>query len=130
MPDLDILPILVAAVAAFIASGAWYAVFGEQLAALNDVYADAGKMPAWTVIAEVGRSLVVAVVLAGLADKIGIDGWGEALLLAVVVWAGFPFIILSGSVLHEKVPWRLAAIHVGDWLVKLVLISLIVGLWR
>jgi hypothetical protein len=28
------------------------------------------------------------------------------------------------------VPWRLAAIHAGDWLIKLVAVTLIVGLWR
>jgi hypothetical protein len=33
-------------------------------------------------------------------------------------------------VLHEGVPWRLAALHAGDWLLKLVAIALIVGLWR
>jgi len=47
---------------------------------------------------------------------------------AVVAWVGFPVIVLSGSVLHERVPWRLAAIHAGDWLMKLIAITLIVGL--
>jgi hypothetical protein len=28
---------------------------------------------------------------------------------------------------HEKVPWQLAAIHAGDWLVKLLLIATVVG---
>jgi hypothetical protein len=30
-------------------------------------------------------------------------------------------------VLHERVPWRLAAVHAGDWLLKLVAVALIVG---
>jgi hypothetical protein len=30
----------------------------------------------------------------------------------------------------EKVPLTMAAIHAGDWLVKLVVISAIVGAWR
>lgn len=38
--------------------------------------------------------------------------------------------ILSGSVLREKVPSKLAAIHAGDWLVKLLATALVVGLWR
>ena len=37
-------------------------------------------------------------------------------------------ILLAGSVLHERVPWRLAAVHAGDWLLKLVAVALIVGL--
>jgi len=39
-------------------------------------------------------------------------------------------IILTGSVLWENTPWKVAAIHAGDWLVKLLVISVIVTLWR
>ena len=45
-------------------------------------------------------------------------------------WVGFPVILLLGSVVHEKVPWRLAVLHAGDWLVKLLLIAVIVGVWK
>jgi hypothetical protein len=38
--------------------------------------------------------------------------------------------ILLGSVIHENVPWKLAAIHTGDWLVKLLLMAVILSLWR
>jgi hypothetical protein len=37
--------------------------------------------------------------------------------------------ILLGSVVHENVPLSLAAIHAGDWLVKLLLMTLILGVW-
>jgi hypothetical protein len=47
-----------------------------------------------------------------------------------VLWVGFPFVLLSGSVLWDNVDWRLATIHAGDWLLKLLVISLIVGLFR
>ena len=40
------------------------------------------------------------------------------------------FLILLGSVVHENVPWMLATIHAGDWLVKLVLMAAILGAWR
>jgi hypothetical protein len=39
-------------------------------------------------------------------------------------------VLLTGSVIHENVPWKLAAIHAGDWLVKLVVVTVIVSLWR
>jgi hypothetical protein len=35
-----------------------------------------------------------------------------------------------GSMVWEKVPWKLAVIHAGDWLVKLIIISVLVGVWR
>jgi hypothetical protein len=37
---------------------------------------------------------------------------------------------VAGSVFHENVPWRLAALHAGDWLVKLLVIAVIVGVWH
>ncbi len=30
----------------------------------------------------------------------------------------------------ENVPWKLGAIHAGDWLATLLIISIIVALWR
>ena len=38
--------------------------------------------------------------------------------------------ILVGSVMWENVPWMLATIHAGDWLVKTLLIAVILGVWR
>jgi len=128
--DLNVLAILVATGVAFVVSGAWYAGFGNQLAGLSAVYAEAGRMPAWTIVAELGRNLVIATVLAWLMEQIGSDGWTDAVVLGFVIWVGFPVTILSGSAIHEKVPWQLAAIHAGDWLLKLLAIALIVGLWR
>ena len=32
--------------------------------------------------------------------------------------------------LHERAPWKLAAIHAGDWLVKLLVVTVIVSVWR
>jgi hypothetical protein len=43
---------------------------------------------------------------------------------------GFPVVLLSGSVIWEKVPAKLAAMHSGDWLVKLLVVSVIVSVWR
>jgi hypothetical protein len=49
--------------------------------------------------------------------------------LGALLWV-FPAAILLGSVVHEGVPLALASIHAGDWLVKLILIAAIVGVWR
>jgi Protein of unknown function (DUF1761) len=130
MNDINYLAVAVAAVAAFILSAAWYAVFGKQLAELDDAYAAAGGMPAWKVLVELLRSLVVALVLAWLAVGIDITDWAGAVGLGLAAWIAFPVVLLTGSVIHENVPWKLAAIHAGDWLVKLVVVTVIVSLWR
>ena len=51
------------------------------------------------------------------------------MLLGLALWIGFPFVLWAGAMLHESTPWRLAAIHAGDWLVKLLLIAVIVTAW-
>jgi Protein of unknown function (DUF1761) len=130
MSDINVPAVAVAALAAFILSALWYGLFGRQLAELDDAYAENGGMPAWKVAVELVRSLVVATVLAWLAVTIDITEWTGAVGLGLVMWIGFPVVLLTGSVIHENVPWKLAAIHAGDWLVKLVVVAVIVGLWR
>jgi hypothetical protein len=130
MSEINYLAVAVSAVAAFMLSAAWYALFGKQLARLSEAYADAGSPPAWTVVAELARSLVVATVLAGLAVSIDVTDAAGAVTLGFATWIGFPVVLLTGSVVHENVPWKLAAIHAGDWLVKVVAVAVIVSLWR
>ena len=77
----------------------------------------------------VAQSLVVASVLAYFVSRLGIVDRKAALRLGALVWI-FPASILLGSVIHENVPPALAAIHAGDWLVKLLLMSVLLGTWR
>lgn len=72
---------------------------------------------------ELVRGFVVATAVAVLVAGHGLAG---ALLLAVALWVASPVVLLSGSVFHERVPATLAAIHAGDWLVKLVVIAVVV----
>jgi len=125
--EMNYLAIIVAAVTAFLAAGGYYAALGKQLEKFSSAPAD---MPPWLLAVEVAKHLVVAAVVAGIAAGIGITGWPPAVLLGLALWVGFPVILLLGSVVHEKVPWRLAALHAGDWLVKLLLIAVIVGVWK
>ena len=53
-----------------------------------------------------------------------------AVRLGLVLWIGFPFVLLTGSTMWEDVPWTLAAIHAGDWLVKTLLMTAILGVWH
>jgi hypothetical protein len=80
-------------------------------------------------VVELVRNLILAAVVAGLASQIGVETWPGTILLGLALWVGFPLVLLTGSVYHEKVPVPLAAIHGGDWLLKLLVISVIVGLW-
>jgi hypothetical protein len=79
---------------------------------------------------EVAKGLVIALVVAWLATIGDLAGWTDGLVLGLGLWVAFPVMLLIGSVVHENVAWRLAALHAGDWLVKLLLIAIIVAAWR
>lgn len=45
-----------------------------------------------------------------------------------MLWLAFPAVLLTGSILWERVPPVTAAIHAGDWLLKLLLIAAVLAL--
>ena len=131
MLDLNYLAIAAAAVAVFVVSAVYYIAFSGRLRQLSPAYADAeGTPPPLEIVGEILRSLVVGVVVAALVSLIGITEVAGAIQLALALWVGFPVVLLTGSVIHEKVPPMLAAIHAGDWLLKLLVITVIVTIWR
>ena len=130
MIDVNYLAVGVAAVAGFVVSPVWYAVFGNQLRELSPAAASMGKPPAWKLLVEVGRCLVLAAVLGGLAALLEPADWTGGVRLGLALWIGFPVVLWIGAIIWEAVPWRLAAIHAGDWLLKLLVIAVIVSAWR
>ena len=125
----QLLAVLVATVAAFVSGATYYAVLGGKLAEVSAAAAAGAEPPPWKLAAELLRCLILAAVVAGLASRGEIDRWTGGLVLGLVLWVGFPFVLWTGAMLHEDAPWRLAAIHGGDWLVKLLLVAVIVSVW-
>jgi Protein of unknown function (DUF1761) len=129
------LAIVVAALSAFVVGALWYSplLFGkaymEASGMGSGVMADRTP-PAGELLGEFARNFVVAFVLSQLVVRLGIDDWKAALQLGLWVWAGFQAMLLMGAVLHEKMPWMLYAIHVGDALAKTLLMAVILGVWR
>jgi hypothetical protein len=130
MIDVSYPAILIAAVAAFVFAALYYAVLAPHAVALGAAWAQRSRPPAWLMALEFAKSLVVATVVATLVSLLGITGPAGALLLGLALWIAFPVVLLLGSVTQEDVPWKLAAIHAGDWLVKLLLMAVIPGVWR
>ena len=126
MPDVEILAVLAATAAAFLIGGAYYAASGEALATASGAPADQ-EMPPWTLAVELGRCLLIALVVAGLASQGEIDEVAGGLALGLALWVGFPVVLLIGAVVHESTPWRVAAIHAGDWLLKLLAVGVLVS---
>jgi len=133
---VNYLHVFVAAVVVFVLGWLWYSplLFYKpwmRLRGLDPVAAMAGaKMPTGKLLVELARCLVLAYVIARFVALLGITSWMAAVHFGLLLWIGFPVILLTGSVLWDNVPWRVAAIHGGDWLVKMLVIPIIVTLWH
>jgi amino acid permease len=131
MPDVNFIAVLVATVVAFVLGSAYYFAFADRLAAVSEAARSVEQPPAWQVaVVELVRNLVLSSVVGVLAVLADVDTFAGGLLLGLALWVGFPLVLWSGAVFHERTPWRLAVIHGGDWLVKLLAISVIVSVWQ
>jgi hypothetical protein len=131
MPDVNVLAILVATVVAFLLGSAYYVSLADRLATVSDAARSGEQPPAWQLaVVELVRNLVLSSVVGVLAALADVDTFAGGLLLGLGLWVGFPLVLWTGAMFHERTPWRLAVIHGGDWLVKLLAISLIVSVWQ
>jgi hypothetical protein len=130
MIHLNYMAIVTSAVAVLLFAAVYYSVFARRLADLRDATAASPPPVPLVMGVELFKGLVLAAVVAGLLQLMGITDVGGAVKLGLVMWLAFPVALLAGSVIHEHVPSRLAAIHAGDWLAKLLIIPVIVSVWR
>jgi hypothetical protein len=121
--------IAAAAVAAFALSSLYYAAATPlERRAVGEAAVDGGRPEPWKVAAELLRTAVVASAFVWIAHRAGDLDVRHGLVLALVTWVAFPVVLLTGSVIWARVPPATAALHAGDWLIKLLLVATIVGL--
>jgi hypothetical protein len=133
MPEINLVAVVVAAIASFVASAIWYVIFGDWVARLQHAWRGAppaDRPQAAQMAVFFGVQLVIAMVVAILIGMTDIAGPLEAAGLGLLLWVGFCATQWVGSIIGEGVPPRLAAIHAGDWLAHLLIITIIVGIWR
>lgn len=121
--------IVVAAVVAFAFSLVWYSplLFGGVWEQAQG--AEATAMPPWKFFVAPLRELVTAAFLAWLIGRMGIRRWQEAAIVGLVLWLAFYVVQLSGAVIFDGMsPW-LGAVHAGDWLGKMLIMSIVLSLW-
>ena len=108
----------------FVSGGAYYAVFGSQLPD------GPAEMPPWKLAVELLRCLDPrrGRRRARRAGRRSTTLDRRPRCSALVLWIGFPLVLWVGAVIHENTPVKLAAIHGGDWLLKLLLIGTIVAI--
>jgi hypothetical protein len=136
MPKINLWAVLVAAVVAFVVGALWYSplLFARAYTEVRGMTPPgamaAMRPPVWEMLGEFVKNIVVAYVLAYFVVRLGVGDWKSALQLGLWVWVGFQAMLLMGAVLHEKMPSTLYAIHAGDALVKTLLTTVILGVWR
>ena len=130
MNRVKFLALAVIVIIVFFASSIWYSplLFGRQFLELSGA-ATSPHPNALKALCEGLRTYILACVVARLILRLDIVDWKGALGLGLWLWIGFPVILLTGSMLWQNVPWQLAAIHAGDWLIKMILIPVAVALW-
>ena len=135
MVHVNYTAVFVAAIAVFVLGWLWYSPFlfykpWMRARGIDPVAAMAGaKMPGGKLVIELLRCIVLAYVIARFAALLGISSWMGAVHFGFLLWIGFPVILLIGSVLWDNTPVKVAAIHSGDWLVKMLVIPIIVSVW-
>jgi hypothetical protein len=127
------LAMLAALIAAMVVSSLWYSplLFGKQWIELSKSAAGPTQttMHASKILIDLVREFIVIYVLARLISALGIFAWQDAISLGFWIWLGFPVQMLVGASLWDNKPWALDAIHAGDWLLKMLLISFILARW-
>jgi Protein of unknown function (DUF1761) len=134
MGSINAWAVLVSGVAGAIVTTVWYIAFRGVHAQLqpqgSGQIVDYRAAPVAAKVIDFLRGFVVAVVLAYLVNAIGVTTWGGSMKLAVILWVGFPVVLLIAPVIWGGQPWKLAVLHSGDWLVKLTVMTVIIGVWH
>ena len=123
------LGIAAAAIAAFLLSSVYYAAATPiERRIVGDAALDRGRPGPRKVLLEVLRTAILAAAFAWIADRGGDLDISNTVVLALITWVGFPLVLLTGSMLWEKVHPATAAMHAGDWLIKLLAMTAVLGL--
>jgi Protein of unknown function (DUF1761) len=136
VPHVNYIAVLVATIVVFVLGWLWYSplLFYKpwmRARGMDPAVAMAGaKMPTGKLAIELVRCFVLAYIVAHFVAALGITNWLVAAHFGLLLWIGFPVILLTGSILWDNVPVKVAAIHAGDWLVKLLVIPIIVSVWQ
>lgn len=126
---INYLAVIVTGLVAFAFSLLWYSplLFGDIW--MESRGAAVASTPAWKMLIAPLRELIVAFVLAHLIARLGISGWRSAAALGFWLWLAFHAVQMAGAVIWDDMPLALGAVHAGDWLMKMLLMSVMLSLW-
>ncbi len=136
MPTVSLLPLLVAAVAAFAIGFLWHGpLFGKlwmQLSGITPAQMEAAKQKNMAVpmIVAFIQQLVSAYVISYLASLLGVLDVMTSVIFTFWVWLGFVAMPNLNGVLWENRSVKLYAFNVIYYFVSILAMTLIVALWK
>ncbi len=126
---INLVAVLVAAVASFAVGALWYGVLGKAwMRAARLTEADVRPDPllfAGTFLCQ----LVMAFIFAGIIYHAGPVTVANGLLSAALVWAGFLATSLIVNHRFQGSPWSLTLIDGGHWLAVVLVQGCVIGLF-
>ena len=136
MPPINFVAVLAAAVAGWLVGAVWYGVLGKQwMAALGWTEADCtgpdGKrhMPAGPMVLAFVAQLIIALMLAGLMGHMGSANPQTGIVSGILVWLGFVVTTNAVGNAFQKRKIMLTVIDSGHWLVVLIVVGAVIGLF-
>lgn len=135
IPAINYLAVLVAGASSMLVGAVWYArpVFGNAWIRLAKVNTEQGTSPVLPLLLTLLLSLLTAVILAGsvaLAHAFyGGSFLVNALVTALILWAGFTAARFLVHELFEGRPFKLWLITASNELVTILVMALIIGVW-
>jgi len=134
-PDISLLVVLIAAILGFGLGAFWYSpkLFGSQWAAalgMSEEELQAEFSPARTYGTRFVTILIAAYILARILVHTEATTLVAGIETGFLVWLGFVATFALDRVLFEKRPFKLYLINSGYYLVSLMLMGALLGLWH
>ena len=136
---VNYLAIIVAALLSSVISFLYYALLNKQATSARAAAAKAAKSKEFDIrttltpnkiIVELTRMFILGLVIAYACGLLEITTLQQAALLSFWLWVGFIVVLLTGLVISERFPIKLAIIHAGDWLIRLLIFTILLSMWR
>jgi hypothetical protein len=129
------LAILVAAIACFLFEAGWYSLFMQQW--LDGIgrtrewmMGPAAINPAFQYLTALVSAAVIAASISCITQLTGVQTALRGIKVAAMLWFGFVLTTYSTEYVFEVRPWSLLGINAGFWLLGMMLMGAIVGVWE
>ncbi len=133
---INIIAVIVAAIASMVVGFVWYTVlFQKPWMKLSGTKMDPKDKEAMAA-ANMGYaltfvgSLVMSFVFAVFANMTNTTGLANGAILGAVAWVGFTFPPMMATYFFGKRPTMLLLIDSGNFLATMVVVGAIIGMWR